>query len=329
MLSLSDILSWALIAIAALIPIVGWGYLFSYASGDPLSARRFAGGILTGALAAGIIFALDRAFAGALAPFHPYNAPAMQTAFPWQFLLGATSAGLALIALAALIASGLARDPLPGLTLAAKTAPAIPLFALVLTLARWGLESAPAWNLASPITGAHGVTYASLTLAFAYYLAVAAVEEISKLGQALPGFPGARDVRDAVLTALFVALGFAFLENILYVQSQWTQGGNALSTLAFRSIFSTFLHVGTATVAATWLLRDFRFLKLVPNVVIGLALAILLHGAFNAGTGAGWGWIPFAYLAAGYLIAGKVFYQEDTINDLAQYPSDPALPQPA
>lgn len=325
----SDILAWSLVAMAALVPIVGWGYLFSYAGGDALSARRFVGGLLAGAVSAAVIFALDRAFTGGLAPFHPYTAPTAGAAFPWQFLLGAAGSGLALLALASLAAAGLARDPLPGLALAAKAAPSVVLFAVALTLLRLGLEASPAWNLSTAVS-ARGVQYASLTLAFAYYLAVAAVEEISKLGHAAPSFPGARNAKDAVLTALFVALGFAFFENVLYVKSQWDAAGSgAIATLAFRSLFSTFLHAGATAVAASWLVRDLRFSKVVPNAAVGLLLAAFLHGAFNAGTAAGWGWVPFAYLAGGYLIGGKAFFQEDPTSDDTPLPEDPALPEPA
>lgn len=325
----SEILAWALVAAAALVPIVGWGYLFSYAGGDPLSARRFAGGMAAGALAAGVIFALDRAFTGALAPFHPYAYPAGESPFPWRFFLGAAGSGLALLALAALAAAGLARDPLPGLKLAAKAAPAVAAFALALSLLRLGLEAAPEWRLSAAVT-ARGVQYASLTLAFAYYLAVAGVEEVSKLGHAVPSFPGARDARDAVLTALFVALGFAFFENVLYVKSQWdAAGAGAIATLAFRSLFSTFLHAGATAVAAAWTVRDARFAKLVPNAAVGLMLAALLHGAFNAGTSAGWGWVPFAYLVGGYLIGGRAFYREETTDEGTRYPEGPVRPEPA
>lgn len=308
------IFSWALVGTAALVPIVGWGYLFSYVGGDQLSAKRFLGGIVAGGLAAAIIFVLDQTFTGTLASFHPYIAPSYGGSFPWRFFLGAVGSGIALLLLAALAAAALARDPLPGIIFATKITPAVILFTLALTLTRWGLSYAPDWQLAAPFS-ARGATYTSLTLAFAYYLTVAAIEEISKLGHAAPAFPKSKNIRDAVLIALFVALGFAFLENTLYVHSQWTTGGNAVSTWAFRSLFSTLLHVGATAVAAWWLARDTRFWHLVLNATIGLGLATLLHAGFNTGTAAGWGWVPVVYLIAGYVLGGRALYQEDTLPE--------------
>ena len=325
----SDIFAWAAFAAASLVPIVGWGYLFSYVGGESLSARRFAGGLVAGCLSAAVIFALDKIFSGeGLAAFHPYAAPETGEGFPWRFALGLGGAGAAIMSLAALAAAAVVKDPLPGLALAAKAVPAVLLAALVLALARLGLENAPAWPLASPFS-ARGVAYASLGLALAYYLAVAAVEEICKLGHAAPSFPAAKDGRDVVLTALFVALGFALLENALYVRGQWSAGHNPFGTWAFRSVFSTLLHAGAAAVAAWWLARDARWSRLVPNAAVGLALAAGLHAFFNAGVAAGWAWVPLAYLAAGYAIGGRALYREDTPDARNGYPAGPDRGEPA
>ncbi|WP_298804510.1 PrsW family intramembrane metalloprotease [uncultured Pseudokineococcus sp.] len=107
-------------------------------------------------------------------------------------------------------------------------------------------------------------------------------------------------VVDGVVYAGMVGIGFAFVENVLYFSGALVAGGTQQLAVTFvlRAVVSPFAHplftvvVGAAIGAAV--ARRGRARWLLP--VGGLAVAVLLHGAWNLSTFAPLGF-PVVYLA--------------------------------
>lgn len=90
---------------------------------------------------------------------------------------------------------------------------------------------------------------------------------------------------DAVIYAITVALGFAAMENFLYIVNIITESGTVTSVLNgnMRFIGATLLHtVSSATVGILIALSFFRskIIKFI-SILIGLITASLLHTTFN------------------------------------------------
>ncbi len=111
-------------------------------------------------------------------------------------------------------------------------------------------------------------------------------------------------ITDGIVYAGVTAAGFAFTENIQYLATAYTEGGGAMlaATFVARGLLAPFAHpmftvltgVGIG-VAATTRSRTIRVLA----PVLGLALAVLAHAAWNLTAIAG----PRGFLV-GYLVVG-------------------------
>lgn len=91
---------------------------------------------------------------------------------------------------------------------------------------------------------------------------------------------------DGVVYAAVVASGFAFVENIIYFGSALLEGGAGALAVTFflRGILSPFAHVlFTACIGAAIGFAAHRSVaSAVPIMLLGFALAMLLHGVWNA-----------------------------------------------
>jgi len=139
-------------------------------------------------------------------------------------------------------------------------------------------------------------------------------------------------IDDAIILSIVAALGFAFVENILYFYDIWlAQGGEGLILpFIFRSIFSTFAHVmfsgifgyfyGIAHFASPVFQEEIRnnrhpALKLMhrifrfktadlfykEKILEGLLIASLLHAIFNVALELNMAFVLVPYLTLGYL----------------------------
>ena len=110
---------------------------------------------------------------------------------------------------------------------------------------------------------------------------------------------------DGVVYAGMVATGFAFTENILYFLSAFFDG-TLVATFAIRGIIAPFGHpVYTAMIGigvAYAAMRTGRLRLLAP--VGGWALAVLLHGLWNASTRFGWYGLAVAYVVLFAVLMG-------------------------
>lgn len=149
-------------------------------------------------------------------------------------------------------------------------------------------------------------------------------------------------IDDAIEFCIIAALGFAFVENMMYFFYIWNyQGFDSLFiSFIFRSIFSTFAHIlfsgiygyyyGVAHFATPiWqeeiqqnrhpILRLMhRILHLKGSTLFreekmmeGLLLAMGLHAFFNVALEVGWTFIIVPYLVIGYLLLSHLFNKKE------------------
>jgi len=120
------------------------------------------------------------------------------------------------------------------------------------------------------------------------YLYFAAIEEVLKcIVFVIVGLKAKTgdDPIDAMMYCITIALGFAALENILFVMGPFAQGNIASALIAgnLRAIGATLVHtVSTACIgfAYGYLFYSNKFVKFL-GLLVGLAAGIAIHSAFN------------------------------------------------
>lgn len=179
-----------------------------------------------------------------------------------------------------------AEHPEPRRLIAAAFAAGMLVVALVIPLEEWVAQFMPDMTI---IIGAaaNGTMYTISAEVFTY-LAWSALEEIMKFGAA--SFFVLRHRKDAepidmVIDMVAVALGFAAVENALFLYSplSGTSLAQIVATGDFRFIGATLLHVFSSAIIGVALGLAFyeSWQKKVLYATGGVILAILLHGTFN------------------------------------------------
>lgn len=312
----SEVAFFVLAFMTALFPIALWGYAFSYLDADHFNARRFALGIFTGAAA---VFPI--AFM-----------PDVSSAFPWfgnvfaaiadrvsvLSVTGTFSVFVSAVAFVTLAAafvvrsSGMFDDYRPLARSLLAVALAVPFFALVFLVLGDSVSVAPEVHMA----GATLAGFSSLVLA---YLVVASVEEGGKhLG--LYGTGSFAEIAEkGVLYAAFVALGFAFAENVLYLTSLLRSDAafsTVFSTWFSRSVFSVGVHTLCSVAAAVPFVRSAREKTsdglAVSLVVKGLLVAVTLHAVFDVTVSYGKTGVVFLYAVIAYAFMTRAFHKPQT-----------------
>lgn len=151
-----------------------------------------------------------------------------------------------------------------------------------------------------------------------------------------------KSVDDAIIFSIIAALGFSFLENILYFYYIWHYQdlNNLLMPFIFRSLFSTFAHVffsgiygyfyGIACFASEFwqeelrekrgklviLLQKILTFKSVCifkeiKIVEGLFWAVLLHAAFNIFLEMNWTFLIVPFLFVGFFLLTWLLDQKE------------------
>jgi RsiW-degrading membrane proteinase PrsW (M82 family) len=151
-----------------------------------------------------------------------------------------------------------------------------------------------------------------------------------------------KSIDDAIEFSIIAALGFAYVENILYFTFIWESQGveSFVMSVVFRSIFSTFAHIlfsgiygyyyGIAHFAAPIFQEDLkkksflllRFLHVITRfrlvtlfkeqkVLEGLVYAVLTHAFFNILLEMGWTMIIVPYLLFGFIALSYLFDKKE------------------
>lgn len=166
------------------------------------------------------------------------------------------------------------------------------------------------------------IIFNTFKLIIFYYLIIAFIEETSKHFNFLQSSVFyINSVKDWVLYAIFVALGFGFIENMLYLYNYYSAywlGWELLKLYFFRSAFSIIVHILSSSVVAYYfskalLLYREKELSL-PYLKIfsfWLVISILLHLIFDVALTLGFTSVIFIYFIWWYLYVSSIFYKED------------------
>lgn len=165
------------------------------------------------------------------------------------------------------------------------------------------------------------VAFDSFKLVLFYYIIIWFIEEISKHFNFLQtNIFTIESVKTGVLYWIFIALWFSFIENILYLYSiynfSWISS-NLISTYFFRSIFSVFLHILCTWIISLYFTKAFiyyrensinySFLKLVTTWIL---ISIFLHALFDISLTFWFTFIIFIYFIFWYIYMSGIFYKE-------------------
>ena len=159
------------------------------------------------------------------------------------------------------------------------------------------------------------VILSSLSLIIGYYLVIALLEEWAKHFQFLSGATGEVSLRKWVLYSIFIALGFSFVENILYTYflfiSNWFSS-ELLKLYFFRGVFSIILHILCTSILAYSSLRAFEFSlpKKTQIFIIWVIASIGLHALFDIALTLWFSLVLILYFIWGYLYVSSLFYSE-------------------
>lgn len=161
----------------------------------------------------------------------------------------------------------------------------------------------------------------SIKLILFYYLIVAFIEESSKHFNFLQSSMLHIDsVKTGVLYAIFIALWFSFVENILYFSSFYKEywlWSELFKLYLFRSVFSVIVHVLASSLVAYYFSKAYLLYKnkdlsfpYIKIFFIWLFLWIFLHLIFDITITLWFSFIIFIYLIWGYLYISSIFYKD-------------------
>jgi RsiW-degrading membrane proteinase PrsW (M82 family) len=165
------------------------------------------------------------------------------------------------------------------------------------------------------------IIFNSFKLIIFYYIIVAFIEESSKHFNFLQSSVlYIKSVKEGVLYAIFVALGFSLIENMLYLYNYYSTywvNWELLNIYFFRSIFSVIVHILSSSVVAYYFSKalllyrqkdlSLSYLKIFS---FWLLISILLHLFFDVALTLWFTVIMFFYFIWGYLYVSSIFYGE-------------------
>lgn len=168
------------------------------------------------------------------------------------------------------------------------------------------------------------IIFNSIKLVIFYYIIIWLIEELSKFFCFnYSSILKINSIKKWVLYSIFVALWFAFLENILYFTSLYKEywiSKELLTSYISRNIFSITLHTLCTSIFAyfftIWYLKykyklKKEFLKL---MFLWFILSILLHSLFNISVTLNIWIIIFLYLIWTYFYITYIFYKENWLK---------------
>lgn len=323
---ITDIWIYILLALISFLPIVVWGYIFSYVDDNPLNKRRFGVGIIGWILSVIPILYFDRLLW--VFDFKYLNTFAFVSQI--KDFVSSLEFGLSLslfvlvIALFSFFVGGLVHKFRNISKIYFKNMIVFFLFIVILSVIMFWLHYV-LWGIDIPMKESiyfQNIVFNSFKLVVFYYVVVAFVEEASKHFNFLQSSVlYIKNIQSGVLYAIFVALWFSFIENVLYLYTYYGQygvGGDLLKIYFFRWAFSTIVHVLSSSVVAYYFSRallqyrekdlSFPYIKL---FCFGIFLSIFLHLIFDVAMSFWFTLIMFIYFIWGYLYVSSLFYREE------------------
>ena len=200
-------------------------------------------------------------------------------------------------------------------------------------------------NIQTDILGFSVVMFVPFSIVITFML-VGVIEEVSKIiAVRVADVKIFKSIDDVIEFAIIAALGFAFIENIIYFYNIIHVRGfeQLLFPFIFRSLFSTFAHVmfsgifgyyyGIAHFAdqelkdemrsnrhplLKWFHAHFHIKKATlfkdEKILEGLIIASVLHAFFNIFLEMGWSFLIVPFLFGGYVILNYLLHKKECLK---------------
>lgn len=320
-----QILIIILILISSFIPILLWGYSFSYLDDSELNKKRFVFWIISGVLSVLPILYMDK-----INEIIKINVLNISMHFSeisnisWIFLFFLSLLSFVLIfLLSSLLFSLISKVKLFWYKIFIKNSLVIVLFTFFIALLFYLIDYIflliPSINFAIlDSTTFWNVSLNSFKLVILYYIIVWFLEEISKYFNFSWKVLNDISIKRWVLYSIFIALWFSFIENILYLYNLYSIKGlssDLFKIYFFRSIFSVILHVFCTSVLSYSFLKSLQFykewktFKYIKIFLFGLFSSIFLHFFFDLCLTLWFSFIIIIYLVVWYLYVTSIFYK--------------------
>lgn len=320
-----NILFSIILWIIAFFPIVIWAYSFAYISDNPLNKKRFLFWIIGGILSVFPILYMDTIIDTFW--FTYLNVFLFVSKIGWFFSGLEFSFSLSVFIFFMIVCSFLFWGFLLRkkwiIWVYIKNFFVFLVFILVLSsILVWGnfIFSAYDFHINAPQKFGN-IIFDTFKLIIFYYLIVAFIEESSKHFNFLQSSAlQITNIKSGVESAIFVALWFSFIENLLYLYNffqNYSLNFDFIKLYFIRSIFAVIVHVLCSSVVgyyfskALLLYREkdlsFPYLKIFS---FGLLVSILLHLFFDVAVTLWFSSILFVYFIWGYLYVSSIFYRK-------------------
>jgi len=319
---LINILQIIWIKIVAFIPMVIWVYIFSYLDNSLLNARRFLAGMVAGGLSVVPVLYLEDILK--ILWLQNWSIFSMIEHFS-----GNTSSviiALVILLLVVAIFSYLMlwvlffEKILYATKTYAKNILILSLFILVFIAFR-SFTGSIDWFSHSIKNGINFGNYAFATIQgiILYYSIVGLLEESSKHYSFLwSSLVDVDTIKKWALLSTFIALGFGFVENILYLANILSNkgiGSDLITTWLFRSLFSVFVHIFCGMIVAvafswSYLRLNDKIVSYVKKFFFGFLLSIVIHAIYDVTLTLGFTVVIFVYFVVGYMYCTRVFHME-------------------
>lgn len=309
------------ISIIAFIPILIWAYIFSYLNNSELNSRRFLVWIIAWWIS--VIPVLYSEEILKLIWANEYNL--ISILWSWVFEPWRISISLIITILSvwifSLIAGLLFIDNIPKIYRTyIKNLVFLNLFIIVFLIIYYLVSDIWlfSWKIKNSVEVGKAIFWTTW-LILLYYTIVWLLEESSKHFNFLSSsLADSETIKKWVLYAIFIALGFWFIENILYLfnifKENWFSP-ELISIWIFRWIFSLFVHIICSSIVAYWFIKiylkndkiSFNYIK---SFLIAFIFSIWTHAIYDISLTLDFTAIIFIYLIFWYLYITKIFYRE-------------------
>ncbi len=322
---LETILSIIWISIMSLIPIVIWGYIFSYIDWVSLSRKRFIVWIIGGLLAVVPIFSMWKYLESSWFNFLNIFEKVSNISSLISVIQFSISLILFLFILVwfAFIAISWTNRSKKILKMYLKNIAIFSLFSIFIALFIFIFSLIWVWTkeiLNWPTFWE--ISFNTLKLVIFYYILIAFIEETSKHFNFLQSSVlQIKTVQQWVLYAIFVALWFVLIENILYLyqiyKTTWFWE-EFFSIYFYRSIFSMMVHVLSSSLIWYYFSKSYlenkcslgKLVNPIKTIFLWIFLWVFFHFLFNLSLTLWYSFMIILYFVWGYLYISSIFYRE-------------------
>lgn len=303
--------------------MVIWGYVFSYLDNSVLNARRFLAGMVAGGLSVVPVLYLE----DILKILWLQNWSIFSMIEKFSGNISSIIIALVILLLVVAVFSYLMLGVLffEKILYATKTyAKNILILSLfiVVFIAFRSFTGSIGWFDHAIKNGVNFGNYAFATIQWIilYYSIVGLLEESSKHYSFLwSSLVDVDTIKKGALLSTFIALGFGFIENILYLANILSNkgiGSDLITTWLFRSLFSVFVHIFCGMIVAvafswSYLRLNDRIISYIRKFFIGFLLSIVIHAIYDVTLTLGFTVVIFVYFVVGYMYCTRVFHQEE------------------